>query len=214
MLDCSAARGDLLQGLAEAVAGGVDWVQIRERGLGDAELLAFAAAAAGAARDAAARAGHALRVIVNRRVDVALAIGAEGVHLGFDAVDTEVARQLLGPDALLGVSCHSPEEVHAAAGASGADYAHLAPIFPPLSKAASRPALGLGALRAAAGARPVLAQGGVEASNAGACLEAGAAGIAVTGAVLMADDPGAAAAALRGALDSAASRPGTGATKG
>ena len=59
----------------------------------------------------------------------------------------------------------------------------------------------------------MLAQGGVEASNAGACLEAGAAGIAVTGAVLMADDPGAAAAALRAALDNAASHPGTGAPK-
>jgi thiamine-phosphate diphosphorylase len=199
-----------LQGVAAAVAGGVDWLQVRERGLDGAELLAFAEAAAGAARDAAARAGHALQVIVNRRSDVALAIGAEGVHLGFDAVGTEVARQLLGPDALLGVSCHAPEEVHAAAGAS---YAHLAPIFPPLSKAASRPALGLGALRAAAGTRPVLAQGGVEASNAGACLEAGAAGIAVTGAVLMADDPGAAAAALRAALDAATSHPGTGAPK-
>lgn len=199
-----------MQGVAAAVAGGVDWLQVRERGLDGAELLAFAEAAAGAARDAAARAGHALQVIVNRRSDVALAIGAEGVHLGFDAVGTEVARQLLGPDALLGVSCHAPEEVHAAAGAS---YAHLAPIFPPLSKAASRPALGLGALRAAAGTRPVLAQGGVEASNAGACLEAGAAGIAVTGAVLMADDPGAAAAALRAALDAATSHPGTGAPK-
>ena len=210
MLDRSAARGDLLQGVAAAVAGGVDWLQVRERGLDGAELLAFAEAAAGAARDAAARGGHALQVIVNRRSDVALAIGAEGVHLGFDAVGTEVARQLLGPDALLGVSCHAPEEVHAAAGAS---YAHLAPIFPPLSKAASRPALGLGALRAAAGARPVLAQGGVEASNAEACLEAGAAGIAVTGAVLMADDPGAAAAALRAALDAATSHPGTGAPK-
>jgi thiamine-phosphate diphosphorylase len=210
VLDRSAAKGDLLQGVAAAVAGGVDWLQVRERGLDGAELLAFAEAAAGAARDAAARAGHALQVIVNRRSDVALAIGAEGVHLGFDAVGTEVARQLLGPDALLGVSCHAPEEVHAAAGAS---YAHLAPIFPPLSKAASRPALGLGALRAAAGTRPVLAQGGVEASNAGACLEAGAAGIAVTGAVLMADDPGAAAAALRAALDAATSHPGTGAPK-
>ena len=210
MLDRSAARGDLLQGVAAAVAGGVDWVQVRERGLEGAELLAFAEAAAGAARDAAAGAGHPLQVIVNRRSDVALAIGAEGVHLGFDAVGTEVARQLLGPDALLGVSCHAPEEVHAAAGAS---YAHLAPIFPPLSKAASRPALGLGALRAAAGALPVLAQGGVEASNAGACLEAGAAGIAVTGAVLMADDPGAAAAALRAALDAATSHTGTGAPK-
>ncbi|MBW1687722.1 MAG: thiamine phosphate synthase, partial [Deltaproteobacteria bacterium] len=77
MLDRSAARGDLLQGVAAAVAGGVDWLQVRERGLDGAELLAFAEAAAGAARDAAARAGHALQVIVNRRSDVALAIGAE-----------------------------------------------------------------------------------------------------------------------------------------
>ena len=137
------------------------------------------------------------------------AIGAEGVHLGFDALDPATARKLLGPDALLGVSCHTPEEVHEAAGAS---YAHLAPIFPPLSKTSSRPALGLGALRAAAGARPVLAQGGVELGNAGDCLKAGAAGIAVTGAVLMTDDPGAAAARLRAALD-AASRTGPEAPK-
>jgi thiamine-phosphate pyrophosphorylase len=178
--------------VAEIVGNGVDWIQLRERELADAELLALArrvVAAAGAAR-----------VLVNRRLDVALASDADGVHLGFDAVAAVDARSLLGPQALVGVSCHAPEEV---AAAEGAGYAHLAPIFPPLSKPPTRAPLGLGALTAARGARPVLAQGGVTAGNAGDCLAAGAAGVAVTGAILQAPDPAAAARGLRAALDRA-----------
>ena len=83
-------------------------------------------------------------------------------------------------------------------------YAHLAPIFDPLSKPAERPALGTTALAEACrrAQRPVLAQGGITAENARACLDAGAAGIAVTGEILMADDPARAARALREALSS------------
>jgi thiamine-phosphate pyrophosphorylase len=187
-----------MEHVAAAVTRGVDWVQVRERELPGAGLVDFAQGVAEAARGAGARAGRPVKVIVNRRVDVALAVGADGVHLGFDAMPPQEARRLLGPDALVGVSCHAPAEVGAAGGAS---YAHLAPVFAPLSKAPSRPPLGLEALGVAAGARPVLAQGGVEAGNAAACLAAGAAGVAVTGAVLQARDPGQAAAALRAALD-------------
>jgi thiamine-phosphate pyrophosphorylase len=132
---------------------------------------------------------------------VALAIGADGVHLGFDAMDAAAARRLLGPEALVGVSCHSADEARAARGAS---YAVLAPIRAPLSKPSARPPLGLDALRAAAGGPPLLAQGGIDARTAAAAVAARAAGVAVTGAILLAADPGRAAAEIRSALDSAA----------
>jgi thiamine-phosphate pyrophosphorylase len=180
------------------VRAGVDWVQVRERALDGARLLAFAEEVAAAARRGARAGGREVRLIVNRRADVALAIGADGVHLGFDAMDVTAARRVVGKGALVGVSTHSVDEVRAAAGAS---YVHLAPVYAPLSKAATRRALGLAAVEAAAREKvPVIAQGGVDASNAGAVRAAGASGVAVTGAILMADDPAAAAAALRRAL--------------
>ena len=142
-------------------------------------------------------------MLVNRRVDIALACAADGVHLGFDAMDPETARALLPRGAWIGVSCHSPAEV--ARAAAGACYAQLAPIFAPLSKPASRAPLGLGALAEAARAGlPLLAQGGIDAANAAAVCAAGAAGVAVTGAILQDPDPGRAAARLRAALDSGA----------
>jgi len=203
VLDRAAGGPDPEARVAAAVRAGVDLVQVRDRALPDRELLALAdAVVAGARRGAAERDGSA-RVVVNRRGDVALAAGACGVHVGFDAVDPASARRLLGANAWIGVSAHSPSEV-AAAAAAGADYAHLAPIHRPLSKAPSRPPLGLDALREAAGAGiPVLAQGGIDASNARSLAAAGAAGAAVTFA-LAGDDPGRTAAALRAALDAGA----------
>jgi thiamine-phosphate pyrophosphorylase len=182
------------------VAGGVDLVQVRDRELGGAALLAHVdALLAAAQRGARARSG-AVRVVVNRRVDVCLAAGAGGAHLGFDAVPPAVARRLLGPGAWIGVSAHAPEELLGDL-AREATYAHLAPIFAPLSKPGGRAPLGLETLRrACAAALPVLAQGGVTAANAGACLRAGAAGVAVTGEILLARDPGRAARALHLAL--------------
>ncbi|MEN8158857.1 MAG: thiamine phosphate synthase [Myxococcota bacterium] len=197
--DRRAARGPLGDAVAAAVAAGVDWVQVREKDLDGAALLALTRGLA----DAARAADEAVRILVNRRVDVVLAAGADGVHLGFDAMPPEVARRLLGAEALIGTATHAADEAAAAADLS---YAHLAPVFTPLSKPAQRPALGLDALsEAARRGPPLLAQGGIDASNAGACVAAGAAGVAVTGAILGAPDPGAAAAALRGALDEAAS---------
>jgi thiamine-phosphate pyrophosphorylase len=196
--DRRTTRGRLAPAVAAAVAAGVDWVQIREKDLGGAALLALTRRVADAAR--AAR--DSVRILVNRRVDVALAAGADGVHLGFDAMPPEVARRLLGPEALVGTATHTADE---AARAADLSYAHLAPVFLPLSKPAGRAALGLEALsEAARRGPPLLAQGGIEASNAAACIRAGAAGVAVTGAILAADDPGAAASALRRSLDGAA----------
>jgi len=190
--DRRVSRLPLAEAIAAAVAGGVDWVQLRERDLSAAALLALA-------DDVLQRGVRTL--VVNRRLDVALALGCAGVHLGFDAVTPADARRLLGPGGLVGVSAHGPAEV-ATAARSGASYAFLAPVFAPRSKRAERPALGPGALAEAARAGiPVLAQGGCDASNAGALVAAGAAGVAVTGAILISDDPGAAAAEIRRALD-------------
>ena len=181
------------------MAAGVDWLQLRDRTLEGAEYLAWAQLLVDAAPGAC--------VIVNRRVDIALALGAAGVHLGFDALPASEAAALMPPGSAIGVSAHDPEELRAAR-ESGATYAHLAPIWPPISKPPStgpgRPPLGVAGLRAAAACGlPVLAQGGVTAARCGEVVDAGAAGVAVTGDILLADDPGGAAACLRAALDGA-----------
>jgi thiamine-phosphate pyrophosphorylase len=113
----------------------------------------------------------------------------------------EAARRALGPGALLGASCHSLEEATAAA-AAGAGYVTLSPVFESASKPGYGPALGAAGLGAMAARLriPVVALGGIAAGNAGACLQAGAAGIAVMGAVMAAADPGTAARELLAVL--------------
>lgn len=184
MTDRAAAGDRLLAAVEAAVANGVHLVQVRDRELGGRALLAHVEEVMAAARRGAHARGAPVRVVVNRRADVALAAGADGVHLGFDAMPPERARALLGPGALIGVSCHTPEEVLALDPAV-VSYAHLAPIFPPLSKPPERPALGLAALERIRSARvPVLAQGGITPANTPACLAAGASGTALTGSLL------------------------------
>jgi len=192
-------RGDASSLIEAVLRGGVDWIQVRERDAEDRALLELTDTACSAARRAAGDRQTPIRVIVNRRVDIALASSADGVHLGFDAMRVDDARRLLGDAALIGISAHAADEIDRAAGLS---YAHLAPIFDPLSKSASRPALGVAALRdARTRGVPLIAQGGIDRDNARAVIAAGAAGVAVTGAILMADDAAAAARALRAALD-------------
>ena len=203
--------------MGAAVAAGVDWVQLRDRSLEARALLELARELRAAANEAAGERAEACALIVNRRIDVALALADEsrggvriGVHLGFDAAPLARAREALvhlaerpGP---IGVATHGAEEA-ARAAAAGADYVHLAPIFDPLSKPRERAALGTQALAEAShslGACRLLAQGGVEAANAGEALRAGAGGVAVTGAILAAPHPGRAAASLRATLDRAA----------
>ena len=198
--DRRVCRGLLAEAVAAAVAGGVDWVQIREKDLSGAALLALCEEVASAARRVRAE----VRVLVNRHCDIALAAALDGVHLGFDAVPPVSARRLLGARFLVGASTHAAGELdREACGVLG--YAQLAPIFPPLSKSKGRPPLGPAALRAAStSGLPLLAQGGIDAGNAADCIRAGAAGVAVTGAILLAAAPEAAAAALRRSLDDAA----------
>jgi thiamine-phosphate pyrophosphorylase len=169
----SGAQDALLERLAAAARAGVDLLQIREKDLPTralAELLRGALAAAE---------GTAARVVVNDRLDVALALGAAGVHLARTSLPAQVVRRLAPPPFLVGVSCHSLEEALEAA-AARADYVLLGPIFPTPSKLRYGPPLGLETLRqVAARVRvPVLALGGVNLKRVRACRAAGAAGIA------------------------------------
>lgn len=182
--------------LAAVRSGAVDGVQLRDKVSTARALLAAANELRAATRAVGAR------LLVNDRVDVALACDADGVHLPGESFAVAEARALLGPGRLIGVSTHAPEEV-AAAAAAGADFAVFGPVFDTPSKRAFGAPQGLEALRrarAAAGAMPLLAIGGVDAATAAAVR---AAGIAVIRAVLAADDPAAAAVALRRQLEHA-----------
>ncbi|MEZ4333583.1 MAG: thiamine phosphate synthase [Myxococcota bacterium] len=232
------ALGDAPEARARALfEAGVDWIQLRDRTLEAAALFDLARALVAArdvaardetARDAGARMGHhpprrrdgaeGRAVIVNKRCDVALSAGADGVHLGLDAMTIGSARTLLrdlgrdpgGRSAWIGASLHGVDELERALASNAPpDYVHLAPIWSPRSKPAERPALGLETLAAAArvgaaGGVRVIAQGGLDAGRAEAAVEAGAAGVAVTGLLTLVDDPPASARALRAALDRAA----------
>ena len=167
--------------IACAVAAGVDWVQIRERDLPGAALVELT-------RDAVERAGAGTRILVNDRLDVALAAGATGVHLGEKSMPVEsLVRWLRTPDNaarvprnfLVGASCHSLEAALTAERA-GASYAIFGPVFETPSKAAFGPPQGLERLAEVCRRVriPVLAIGGVTLDNVISCLSAGASGIA------------------------------------
>ena len=160
--------------IAAAIDAGVDWVQIREKDLPARSLLALAEAAVGHAR----RAGRT-RVMVNDRLDVALAAKAHGVHLGTRSMPVELVRSLEPQEFVVGVSCHSLEE-SLTAQAAGADYILLGPIFATPSKLAYGPPLGLAKLRELTlqVTIPVFALGGISRDRAAICLQNGAAGIA------------------------------------
>jgi len=134
---------------------------------------------------------HGQLLLVNERVDVALVCGADGVHLPVTGVGPEVARRLLGPAALVGVSCHSAGEV-ARARAGGADYATFGPVWATPSKARYGEPVGLERLREASLlGLPLLALGGVEPARVPGAMAAGATGVAVLRAWLTGPDPAA-----------------------
>jgi thiamine-phosphate pyrophosphorylase len=184
--------GDLGRAARTALAGlppGTAAVHLREKDLGGRELLRLARTL----RAATAAAGQLL--LVNDRLDVALAAGADGVHLPSAGVPAADARRLLGPR-LVGVSCHSLEDVRRARDA-GADYATFGPIFDTPSKRAFGPPRGLAALAEAAElGLPLVALGGIDAAGARAARAAGARAVAAIRAWLAAPDPAAAVAAL------------------
>jgi len=191
------ARGGqpALDVVAAAVAAGAPVVQVRAKGCTDRELYAFA----GAVMELCAAAGTTC--LVNDRVDVALAVGAHGTHLGAGDLPLAAARRVAGPGHLLGGTAREPRLARQLV-AEGADYLGVGPAFPTRTKSGLPDALGPGGIRAVAEAVdvPVIAIGGVTAGRVAELLAAGATGVAVVGAVSGAADPAAATRELLRAL--------------
>lgn len=177
-----------------ALAGGVRLIQLREKDMPLREYVALAA------QVRALTAGAGALLIINDRVDVALAVGADGVHLGQDDFPVPLARRL-GPDLVIGASTHTVEEAERAE-AEGASYVNIGPLFPTGTKQWPGEFLGIEGLRRIA-ARvhvPYTVMGGIKREHIPALREAGARIIALVTAVTAAPDPEAAARELLGAL--------------
>jgi thiamine-phosphate pyrophosphorylase len=185
--DRHATGRDVVDVVCAALDAGLPAVQLREKELSDAALLALAE------RLRSETAARGALLLVNGRVDVAVAVGADGVQLGTGALPVAEARRLLAPGTLVGVSTHTAQEV-AEAGAAGADFVLYGAVYRTPGKTAVGPEALATAVRAAA--VPVLAIGGVTAAEIPALRRAGAAGVAVIRAILAAPDPGAATRAL------------------
>jgi thiamine-phosphate pyrophosphorylase len=180
--------------LDAALAGGCDLLQLRDHHASDDELLA----AAERFRDACDRAGALF--VINDRADLALQCGADGVHVGQDDLPVDAVRRLMGPDVVVGLSTHSPEQFDAGL-QSEADYLSAGPVWETPTKA-GRPAAGLELVRhaAAVATKPFFAIGGIDESNIGDVAAAGATRAVVVRAIRDAADPRATAAALRSHL--------------
>ena len=190
--DARRSKGDLLQFLDAVLRAGVDIVQLREKGLEAREELELLELFADACRR------HGRLLAVNDRADVALAAGADVLHLGQGDLPVPVARRILGPHPLIGRSSHSPVQANAAASEPGVDYFCAGPVWPTPTKP-GRPATGLGLLAQVARrqpARPWFAIGGITLGTLDGVLAAGAERIVVVRAITEADDPAAAARAF------------------
>jgi thiamine-phosphate pyrophosphorylase len=171
-----------------ALEGGIKAVQLREKDLTAAQLCPLAVELRALTRDFGAR------LLINDRIDLALAVGADGVHLGGHSLPVAVARQLLGPERLLGVSTHRHGEI-ATATAAGADFVTFGPVYHTPSKAPFGEPVGLPALAQACtdAPLPVFALGGINAARILEVRQSGCRHIAVIGALLASTDPAAAA---------------------
>jgi len=180
--------------VADALAGGVDVVQLREKSLTARERYQLGQTLREMTREAG------VPLVVNDRVDLAAAVDADGVHLGQSDLPASAAREQLGSDAVVGVSASTVGEATAAA-AAGADYLGVGAVYATDSKDVSAERNGVGPERIREIARavdvPVIGIGGITAANAAPVVEAGATGVAVVSAVTAADDPQAATASLR-----------------
>ncbi len=190
--DARKRQGDLPEFLDAVLAGGVDIVQLRDKGMEAGEELEHLRLFAEAARR------HGKLLAVNDRADVAHAIGSDVLHLGQGDIPVPAARAILGGQVLIGRSCHAEDEVDAAVAEAGVDYFCTGPCWPTPTKP-SRHAPGLELVRYAASLeqdRPWFAIGGIDHTNLDEVLDAGATRVVVVRALTEATDPGAAAAEL------------------
>jgi thiamine-phosphate pyrophosphorylase len=190
VIEAAAARAVV----PEALAGGVDVVQLRDKDAADAELIE-------AARELRALCEpYGALLVMNDRADLALECDADGVHVGQEDQAVEDVRQTIGPEMLIGSSTHSPEQI-AAAERLGADYLGVGPVYATATKPGVEP-VGIELVRHAAehASKPWFAIGGIDARRAEEVSAAGAKRIAVVRAIRDADDPRAAAASLREAI--------------
>jgi thiamine-phosphate pyrophosphorylase len=181
--DARREQGDLAEFLDAILGAGVDIVQIRAKEAEAAEVIRWGMVFKEAAE------AHGALFIVNDRPDVALALDADGVHLGQDDLPVEVARRILGPESLIGLSSHSPEQFDAAS--PDADYLCAGPVWETPTKL-GRPAAGLDLIRHAAKSgeeRPWFAIGGIDQEHLPEVLDAGAERIVVVRAVTEAASP-------------------------
>lgn len=194
--DSRAARGDLAAFADAALRGGVDVIQLREKGLEARDELAALEVLAEAAHR------HGALVAVNDRADVALAARADVLHLGQDDLPVAVARRIVGDEVVIGRSTHDVEQARAGAAEPGVDYFCTGPCWPTPTKP-GRPAPGLDLVRATASSgtdRPWFAIGGIDHDRLPEVLDAGATRVVVVRAITEADDPEAAARSLATAL--------------
>jgi thiamine-phosphate pyrophosphorylase len=194
--DAREAQRDLPRFLDYALGGGVDIVQLRQKGLEAGQELRYLEVFRAACDK------HAAMLAVNDRADVAYAAGADVLHLGQDDLPVTVARSIVGPDLLIGLSSHAENEASAASTEPAADYFCAGPVWPTPTKP-GRPAPGLDLVRYAASLRtqrPWFAIGGIDEQNLDQVLVAGASRIVVVRVLTQASDPGAVAARLAGRL--------------
>jgi thiamine-phosphate pyrophosphorylase len=207
LVDPERAGGHTLPDLARAVvAGGATLLQLRDK-LGATRTMIESARAI-----KAATAGTGVPLLINDRVDVALAAGADGVHVGWDDMAVPDARRLLGRDAIIGLSMKTPEQARAAP-LDLLDYVCIGGVFVTMSKDNPEPPIGIEGLRRIASearkrapSMPVGAIAGIDASNAGGVMAAGVDGVAVISALSMVADPAAAARDLRAVIDRGAAK--------
>lgn len=198
--DARQKQGDLVDFLDAVLGNGVDIVQLRQKQLEAAEELELLEVFAAACRR------HDTLLAVNDRADVAVAAGADVLHVGQRDLPPSTARRIVGPDVILGLSSHSTAEATAAAGAAEVDYFCLGPVWATPTKP-GRPHTGLGPvaeLAATAPARPWFAIGGIDEMNLDEVLDAGAERAVVVRVLTEASDPGAVAGRLAARLNARA----------
>ncbi len=197
---CQRPLAEVIDQALTAVGGARVAIQLREKDLGGKALFELGRSLLPVCRS------HGAALLINDRIDVALALGADGVHLGEGSIPARDVRRLLGPQKLIGISSHSPAELEERA--AGASFAVWGPVFATPSKAQYGPPVGTHELgRARKVGLPIVALGGIDPSNAGGLRAAGFAGVACIRAVISAHDPGRAARALLDSFDAGAAPP-------